>query len=56
MIIPEHIILELLKEAWPKNEVKLFRIVPDNNLPNYFLVYYAVKNASDDWEIGRAHV
>ena len=49
MIIPEHIILELLQEAWPKNEVKIFQIVPNNNLPNYFQVHYAVKNASDDW-------
>ena len=49
MIIPEHIILELLKGASPKNEVKIFQIVPDNNLPNYFLVHYAVENASGDW-------
>lgn len=40
---PEHIILQLVQEAWPNNIVKVFSIEKWRNNTDYWTVKYGVK-------------
>lgn len=47
-IPPQHIILELLNEAWPNGEPWIVHIQSDD-IPNYFKVFYYVKDKSGEY-------
>ena len=50
MIIPEHIIFQLVQEAWPNGEIKIISINPCvNHSWDYYQVDYLIRNADGDF-------